>query len=660
MDVTISNSINNIQPSAFSLDYKLETIYLSEDNPYFAIDDYGALYSKDMSTLYKVPPQNSEYIMPRTVTTIIEYALFGMQNLNALIIPNTVTSIGQRLIMYSKISLVTIGKGINLLQVGFLSYSQIKSFTIPKSVQVIKDSCFWRSYSLITIDFEEGSKLEIIESSAFGYCSFQEIIIPAPCREIWKNAFNYQQKLRNISLPATIQKLYPETFINCQGIQYLSLDDQCQNYTLIDNSILQSADGLQTIYIVSTITSITITASMKTIGNSVLQGCDNLTTITVDPNNKYFSASNGILYDLKKTKSIAAVGGIVKAVVADSVTMIGPSCFAGCQKMPSITLGSKVVSIEYQAFTNAKKITTITFPATLKYIRGSVFYGATLLRTVKFLGDLLESIGTLSFQGTRISSITFGSKLRYIDHEAFTNVPLTSLTFHPDCPMETIRYSTYWQTKLTAVSIPRAVKVIEYQAFYNINTLRSIEFQATSSIIDIQYNAFSYSNITSLSLPKSLTTLGQSVFIGCTYLETLIFEEGMMLDSLGQSCFRECLNLVRVQLPSSISDLSPTTFIGCTKLQSIDIPSDNANYSSEQGIVYSKSGDRLIICPAGLSSATIKKTILVIGSNAFYGCSLLETITFEPGCRLETMEEGTFGGCTALVRVDLPTSLQVV
>ena len=226
--------------------------------------------------------------------------------------------------------------------------------------------------------------------------------------------------------------------------------------------------------------------------------------------------------------------------------------------------------------------------------------------------------------------------------------------------MQKIRYNTFYQTKLTKVSIPRAVKVIEYYAFYNIKSLVTIEFQGPANITEIQRNVFSNANITTLSLPNTLTSLSNLAFFGCTYLETLIFEEGMMLDSLGQSCFRECLNLVRVQLPSSISDLSPTTFIGCTKLQSIDIPSDNANYSSEQGIVYSKSGDRLIICPAGLSSATIKKTILVIGSNAFYGCSLLETITFEPGCRLETMEEGTFGGCTALVRVDLPTSLQVV
>ncbi|EAX99054.1 surface antigen BspA-like [Trichomonas vaginalis G3] len=638
----------------------LATIYLSEDNPYFAIDDYGALYSKDMSTLYKVPPQNSEYIIPRTVTTIIEYALFGMQHLSALNIPNTVTSIGTRLIMYSKIPLITNEKGINLTQLSFLGYSQIKNFTVPKSVQVLKDSCFWRCYNMLSIDFEEGSELEIIESSAFGYCNFQQIIIPAPCKEIRKSAFNYQQKLKNISLPATIQKLYPDTFLNCQNIQYISLDDQCENYSLIDNVILQSADGLQTIYIVSTITSITITASMKTIGNSVLQGCDNLTTITVDPNNKYFSASNGILYDLKKTKSIAAVGGIVKAVVADSVTMIGPSCFAGCQKMPSITLGSKVVSIEFQAFTNAKKITTITFPATLKYIRGSAFYYATILRTVRFLGDSLETIGTLAFQGTRLSSITFGSNLKLIEHDSFNGIPLTSLTFHPDCPMQKIRYNTSYQTKLTKVSIPRAVKVIEYYAFYNIKSLVTIEFQGPANITEIQRNVFSNANITTLSLLNTLTSLSNLAFFGCTYLETLIFEEGMMLDSLGQSCFRECLNLVRVQLPSSISDLSPTTFIGCTKLQSIDIPSDNANYSSEQGIVYSKSGDRLIICPAGLSSATIKKTILVIGSNAFYGCSLLETITFEPGCRLETMEEGTFGGCTALVRVDLPTSLQVV
>lgn len=655
-----SASVTNFKPNAFQYDYAIDNIYLSENNQYFARDRYGAIYSKDMTILYKVPPQNTEYVIPRTVTTLLDESMHGLQKIYSISIPNTVSVILPRLIMYSRVTSITFESGIILENFTCMAYANIKSIVIPKSVKYFRDGCFWRASQMTSITFEEGSQLELIEGNAFAYCVFTSIIIPSKCKEIKQNAFNSQTKLKNISLPASIEKLYPETFANCQEITTMTLDPDNQNYTLASNSLLQSIDGSQTIYIVSTITSLTITAKMSSIGLSVLQGCDKLTTLTVETGNKYFYAEGGILYNIGKTKAIAAVGGLVTANVLATVTEIGIYCFAGCIKLTTINLGPNVVTLNYNSFMNANRFTKIIIPAKCKTINSNCFFGCTALTNITFLGDLVEYIGYLAFASTKLTSIVFSSKLKTLDHEAFSNIGLTSAEFHPDYPLQRIRYLAFYQTKLVTVRIPRNVRWIEYNAFYNIKTLTTLEFAVNSSLIELQYTVFLNANITTLTLPKSLKTMGQGCFMGCKNIEVLIFEEGMNISSFGISSFRECLNLVRVQLPSSIDNLSPTTFIGCTKLQSIDIPSDNEYYQSQQGIVYSKSGEKLIICPAGLSVATIKKTIIVIGSNAFYGCSLLETIIFEPGCRLEVMEEGTFGGCTALVRVDLPTSLQVV
>lgn len=313
--ITIGPDVNYVNASAFRYIYTIISIDVDPANKYFVADSFGALYTKDMTTLIKVPTLVTNYKIPRSVNIIVDEAIHGLQLMNSISLHNNLTSIGFRAFWYPKnLNTFTFEPNMKIDDLACFEYTQIKSCIVPKNVKLIKNGCFWRCYFLTSLTFEKGSKLICVETSAFGYCNnLPSIVIPEGCKELQNSIFSYDVKLKSISLPASLEKMTTLTFSSATEITQISLDENNQNFTLTDNVLLTTADGSSTIYIVTSITSLTISATMKTIGVSVLQGCENLTSITVQPGNPSYYAENGILYNKQKTRAVAGVGGIVTA-----------------------------------------------------------------------------------------------------------------------------------------------------------------------------------------------------------------------------------------------------------------------------------------------------------------------------------------------------------
>lgn len=73
---------------------KLQGIWVDEANPDYCSDENGALYSKDMTILYRVPMgYQGEFVIPAGVTTIENCAFDGCSMLTGVQIPEGVTSI---------------------------------------------------------------------------------------------------------------------------------------------------------------------------------------------------------------------------------------------------------------------------------------------------------------------------------------------------------------------------------------------------------------------------------------------------------------------------------------------------------------------------------------------------------------------------------------
>ena len=108
--------------------------------------------------------------IPKTVTSIGNYAFYGYENLTSITIPDSVTSIGDCAFEYCiELTSVTIGAGVTRIgDSAFFGCSGLTSIIIPASVTSIGDSAFY-SCGLTSVTI--GAGVTRIGDCAFKYCS---------------------------------------------------------------------------------------------------------------------------------------------------------------------------------------------------------------------------------------------------------------------------------------------------------------------------------------------------------------------------------------------------------------------------------------------------------------------------------------------------------
>ena len=134
------------------------------------IDEWGVKYSKDGRKLLKVPKELSgAYSVKEGTRVICNCAFFCCRSLSDIVIPSSVTSIGNR---------------------AFLSCLSLSKIVIPSSVTSIGDSAFFGCRSLSDIVIP--SSVTSIGVSAFRCCdSLSKIVISSSVTSIGKGAFCY-------------------------------------------------------------------------------------------------------------------------------------------------------------------------------------------------------------------------------------------------------------------------------------------------------------------------------------------------------------------------------------------------------------------------------------------------------------------------------------
>lgn len=186
----------------------------------------------------------------------------------------------------------------------------------------------------------------------------------------------------------------------------------------------------------SSVTSVTIPASVTEIGANAFAGCTNLTSVnyagdwsnlTIQSGNPAVEdAANEQLFDFAFTPDNTAV--IVnnykcKGTAAD-VTI--PSCYKGKpvtainnaafpnSAVTSVTIPDSITSIPDAAFVNCSKLTNISIPNSVTYIGFSAFDGCASLKSIT-LPSSLRTIGNSAFAGCpSLMTVTYpGSKKQW-------------------------------------------------------------------------------------------------------------------------------------------------------------------------------------------------------------------------------------------------------
>ena len=514
----------------------------------------------------------------------------------------------------------------------FNNCAGLTSVTIPNSVTSIGSYAFSGCSSLesITIPFV-GAKAGVTSSDTYQY----------PFGYIF-GTYSYTGGV------ATNQYYYGSSTSSTTDTTYY-IPSSLKSVTVTGGNILYGA-----FYNCSGLTSVTIGASVTSIGTWAFEGCAGLTSITIPDSVTSIGGS-----------AFSGCTGLTSVTIGNSVTSIGDFAFYGCTGLTSITIPDSVTSIGNSAFKNCTGLTSVTIGNSVTSIVGAAFDGCDKLQDI-YITDIaawcnISGLNSLMCYGSN-------NKKLYINNELATSITIPNgVTVIPSCAFNSC-------TGLTSIIIPDSVTSIGSGAFYNTAWYNNqpdglvyagkVAYQykgtmpSNTSIVikegtlGIAGYAFEYcSGLTSITIPDSVTSIGDYAFSHCTGLTSITIPDSVT--SIGERAFAGCTWLTSITIPDSVTSIGERAFSGCTGLTSIIVVEGNSKYHSAGNCLIETATKTLILgcetsviptdgsvtsigdCAfdgcSGLTSITIPDSVTSIGSNAFYNCTWLTSVTIGNG-----------------------------
>ena len=370
--VVIGNSVTSIGLNAFSGCSGLTSVVWNAAN----YSDFSSYSDNPFSV---IRTQITSFEFGDSVEYIHAYMCYEMSNLNSVVIPNSVNSIGNRA-FYNCTGLTSVvWNAVNCSD--FSSYSSNPFYNIRTKIT----------------SFEFGDSVEHIPTyMCYGMSNLTSITIPNSVISIGNAAFNNCSGLTSITIPNSVTSISEVAFYNCSSLTSIEIPD---SVTSIGIRAFNNCSGL---------TSITIPNSVTSIGDSAFEGCSSLTSIEIP----------------------------------DSVTSIGLNSFSGCSGLTSVVWNStnhpdfSSINYTYSPFYNIRtQINSFEFGDSVEHIPAYLCYGMSKLISIT-ISNSVTQIGNYAFYGcSGLTSITIPNSVTSIGERAFYQCSgITSVTMSSIVP----------------------------------------------------------------------------------------------------------------------------------------------------------------------------------------------------------------------------------
>lgn len=129
--------------------------------------------------------------------------------------------------------------------------------------------------------------------------------------------------------------------------------------------------------------------------------------------------------------------------------------------------------------------------------------------------------------------------------------------------------------------------------------------------------------------------------------------------AIADSAYYKSIEMTSLAIPGSVVTIGRHAIDHCFKLASLDVAADNQNFKSVDGVIFSKDGKTLVLCPPGKTGEyVVPAEVTTIAPSAFSTCKKITSIVLPEG--LTEIPAEAFQGCWGLEKINLPQGLKKI
>ncbi len=519
---------------------------------------------------------------------------------------------GEILILSVLVAIMAVGVSAKENNISWTFHDDTKTLTI-RGDGVVEYNRKWKKLKPKHIKIEEGI-------DEIGYYAFSDmktvksISIPKSVKEIGGFAFE-NSGIKKITIGKTVKKIHRGIFYNCQKLETVNW-----HYKEIPSYTFEECESLK---------KINMYTKIKTIGKEAFE-------------------STGF-EEFKMPDSVQKVGPrafaycaeLKKIVFSKNMQVIPSGIIEGCDRLEKVILKEGVRIIGKEAFADSK-IPSIKIPNTVKVIKTGAFEGTEGIRKIVIPPEVKRIHDDTFKECKDLETIVFNKKVRSIGENAFAKCG-----------------------KLKSVAVPGNVKSIEYKAFEKSGCKEVI---ISKGVKEIDYRAFNNCDqLEKVSISDTVSVISDNSFANCDKLTQIVVNPENEVYASVDNCLlnKNKTELLQVpggkkgvyEIPATVTKVYPQAFYGCKSITAI-ASTNNPNFKSVDGILYDRTGTKLISSPINKTGTiVIPSNVLIIGESAFQNSKASQIII---PSSVVSMEQCAFEYCNNLTYMKIPGNVEKV
>ena len=428
--------------------------------------DTNAFYGKAADGTFTTSAASMTSVVIPTSVTKIGNAAFAYSGLKKITIPDSVTDLGNSTFVgCPDLKSVTFGSGLTALGEKIFQASAIESVVLPNNITTLGTRAFYNCASLKTVKL--GNAMTVMGQEAFRGCTALESINLENITEYAKQSLQKTTALKSVVVSANLTSLKNNIFAEgaLETVYYLGTAEKFATVTIgssgndnfknaihyyseteptTEGKFWHYVDDVPTAWPayeapgsdvetpgtdVETTMTFTFELNADQTGYIVKEYTGTATEVIIPAT--YESKPVVEIYSAGKGKASAFQGKAITSVtIPGSITKMGDYAFYTCTALKSVTFQEGFTSTtSIYTFAGCTALETVNFPSTFKALTSNMFNGCAALKNV-VIPEGVEELGYRCFAGCALESISLPSTLKGVAAQMFNKGSVAKISYN--------------------------------------------------------------------------------------------------------------------------------------------------------------------------------------------------------------------------------------